>query len=320
MQDLPAIFGLDASGTIEAVGLHVLNLKAGDRVYVNPHLTCGTCAYCRRGRPDHCRSGALRGYFALQPDATLLNQYPIGALAQYLISPAPKVHVLPDSIDFPTGARLGYIGTSFGALKKGGLAPGKTLLVNGATGTLGVAAVAIALGFGATKIIGIGRNKERLAKLGGLSPIKGRILSISTEDLDGDELVNYIKEQTEGAGVDVMFDCLGVGGKANTTETLFKSAVREGGKVVLAAGGAEGDISQSYWDFFGRDVAILGQVWFTDPEAEEMIAMIGAGVIDFSFLEHQKFKLEEVNDALSAASDGARAGGFSNVVVMLDGQ
>jgi hypothetical protein len=47
-----------------------------------------------------------------------------------------------------------------------------------------------------------------------------------------------------------------------------------------------------------------------------MVALIGAGVIDFSFLEHQTFPLAEVNEALSAAGD--RPGGFSNVVVLLD--
>jgi hypothetical protein len=46
------------------------------------------------------------------------------------------------------------------------------------------------------------------------------------------------------------------------------------------------------------------------------VALIGAGVIDFSFLEHQTFPLAEVNEALSAADD--RSGGFSNVVVWLD--
>lgn len=45
----PKVFGLDVSGTIEALGEHVLNLKVGDRVYVNPWLTCDTCQACRRG-------------------------------------------------------------------------------------------------------------------------------------------------------------------------------------------------------------------------------------------------------------------------------
>lgn len=45
----PLVFGLDVSGVIESVGEHVQNLKAGDRVYVNPWITCDTCHSCRRG-------------------------------------------------------------------------------------------------------------------------------------------------------------------------------------------------------------------------------------------------------------------------------
>lgn len=46
---LPCIFGLDASGVVEAVGDRVFGLKAGDRVYVDPMITCGTCHHCRQG-------------------------------------------------------------------------------------------------------------------------------------------------------------------------------------------------------------------------------------------------------------------------------
>lgn len=50
MPELPFVFGLDVAGTIEAVGEHVIGLSPGDRVYVDPLLTCGTCHQCRRGK------------------------------------------------------------------------------------------------------------------------------------------------------------------------------------------------------------------------------------------------------------------------------
>lgn len=180
---LPAVFSLDVAGTIEAVGEHVLNLKVGDRVYVNPHITCDTCHQCRKGRRDLCPQGVLRGYFAMSPKGQdRLDQYPIGGLSQYLLSPDSKIALLPDSIGFETGARLGYIGTSYAALKKGDLGAGKTVLINGITGTLGVAAVSIALGMGAVKILGIGRNKERLAEVERMSNVEGRVATRSSED------------------------------------------------------------------------------------------------------------------------------------------
>lgn len=47
--EMPCVFGLDAAGIIEAVGEHVVGLSVGDRVYVDPYLTCDTCHQCRRG-------------------------------------------------------------------------------------------------------------------------------------------------------------------------------------------------------------------------------------------------------------------------------
>ncbi|KAJ9115179.1 hypothetical protein QFC24_007052 [Naganishia onofrii] len=315
LQQLPAIFGLDVSGTIEAIGAHVLNLKVGDRCYVNPHLTCGTCPLCRKNRRDLCLNGCLRGYFAMsEGGAKMLAQYPIGGLSEYVVSPDVNIALLPENIDFKTASRLGYIGTSFGALKRGDLGPSKTILINGVTGTLGVSAVAIALGFGATKILGIGRNKERLEQVERMSSQTGRIVTLSSED-DTDP-VAWVKQQTNGLGVDMMYDCLGAGGSANSTDAFIKNgAIRVGGKALLAAGGAEGQISASYSEWMNKDTAVLGSMWFTNQEADEMISLIAAGVIDFSFLEHETFELEDVNKALKVV--GGRPGGFKNVVVMV---
>src|SRR5262245_3002786 len=60
---LPAIFGLDVSGTIDSVGSQVQNFKAGDRVYVTPGLYCGSCPACRADDTINCTNFTFRGYF-----------------------------------------------------------------------------------------------------------------------------------------------------------------------------------------------------------------------------------------------------------------
>lgn len=54
-------------------------------------------------------------------------------------------------------------------------------------------------------------------------------------------------------------------------------------------------------------------MWFTDGEMDELVALIGSGVVDFSFLQHKTFSLDQVNEAYAFAGD--RPGGFINVVV-----
>src|SRR5262249_55619457 len=60
---LPASVGLDAAGVIAKVGSEAADVAVGDRVYVNPWLSCGTCPYCRAGEPMLCSAAAFQGYF-----------------------------------------------------------------------------------------------------------------------------------------------------------------------------------------------------------------------------------------------------------------
>ena len=239
----------------------------------------------------------------------LLAQYPIGGLSEYVLAPDTNLVVLPESIDVNLASRFGYIGTSFAALKRVDTGPGKTLLINGVTGTLGYAAVSIALGLGCTKILGIGRNKERLADVASLGS-KKRVVTKSSED-DGD-IADWIKEQTNGLGPDILYDCLGVGGDANGTMKLINT-VKTGGSAILAAGGAEGDLSQTYAEAMVHQVAIIGSTWFSGDHIEELVDLIDAGVIDFGYIKHEFFPLKRVNDAFKFVGD--RPGGSVNVVV-----
>jgi D-arabinose 1-dehydrogenase-like Zn-dependent alcohol dehydrogenase len=136
---LPAIFGLDPAGVVDEVGEDVHGFAPGDRVYVNPGRYCGSCPACRRGEHIDCESFAFAGYFGFTASATrLLDRYPYGGLAEYLLAPAYSLVRLPESIDFRHGARFGYLGTAYSALRKAKAGADTTLLINGISGTLGL--------------------------------------------------------------------------------------------------------------------------------------------------------------------------------------
>lgn len=307
LPQLPAIFGLDAAGTVTEVGDRVTDVKVGDRVYVNPGLSCGACRACRRGEDQNCNSYTFMGYFAFGPGGVdLFEAYPYGGLGEYLTSPQRNLVKLPDSVSFEEGARFGYLGTGYSALKKAKAGPGKTVLIDGISGTLGIGALLNALAMGATKVFGTGRNADLLNDIKAISPGRIEVHAVGTGSL-----LDWVHENNDGHGVDIVIDALGPGAPSDT----FLEAVS-----VLARGGVAVDIGgmmeKPALDLFAmmcRQQSVLGSLWFTTGEAQEMADMAGSGALDLSVLEHHVFSLDKINEALDEGLP-ARHGGFTNFI------
>ena len=170
LPELPASFGLDVAGEIAELGEIVQNFRIGDRVYVTPGLFCGSCPACRAGDTINCENFTFRGYFGFGPQSQRqFDAYPHGGMGEYITAPQHNLVQIPDNLSFEKAARFGYLGTAYAALRKAGAGPGRTILVNGTTGVLGLGAVLIALGLGVTRILGVARDRERLARVKALA-------------------------------------------------------------------------------------------------------------------------------------------------------
>lgn len=303
----PAIFGLDPAGEIAQVGSRVKGVKVGDRVYVNPIRACNTCNHCMDGRHDTCDYFALGGYFGLSPKSKeVYKRYAAGGFAEYMRAPSYAVAKIADGTSFDEAARFGYIGTAFGALRRGGVGPESVVLINGASGTLGIGAVISALALGAKRILGVARNHALLARVKSLAP--SRIETWSTEDGPID---NWVLDSTGGQGVDVGLDCLPFG----SSPELFLSAlnvIRRGGTMVNV-GGVVGDVPIPLGMLMIKGVTLLSSNWFTPRHAREMAALAGSGLLDVSSLVHQPYGLEKIEEAVS--NFDSRHGGFTNIVI-----
>jgi alcohol dehydrogenase len=315
MPPLPAIFGLDPTGVIAKVGEQVFSLRPGDRVYVNPARSCGSCRMCRSGHELDCPSFTLQGYFGRSQD--IMRAYPYGGLAQFITAPATALVKLPDNVSFEAAARLGYLGTAYSAMKKIGVGPGHTLLINGISGQLGLNAALVALAMGATKILGTGRNTKLLDRVKALAPERIDVLSVPNAPAQGaspaqpDPLVVWAKKATEGHGVDGMIDCLPPGAPASAMlRALF--CLRRGGHAVNVGAVLETLPLNAFWMMTNR-IGLQGSVWFTTGEGEELAAMAGAGTLDLSVLEHRIAPLSKINETL--ADMDHRDGGFTNFVI-----
>lgn len=306
----PAVMGLDAAGIVIEVPAGRSPVMVGDRVYVNPFLACGVCHYCRRGSPLLCSDAALRGYFGFTPKgAELLNDYPYGGLAEVLTASPDSLVTLPDEVTFEEGARFGYLGTSFAALRRGAVSAGSWVAVNGVTGTLGVGAVMLALTMGATRILGWGRNQPVLTRLKELAPDR-----VDTLALGQAPLAAWIRERTEGVGVDVLLDCTGRGGPAAPMIEALGGVKRGGITVNIGALAEPMPIHPT--QFMTAALRYTGSNWFTNAEAALMAEMVHTGALDLSPWETRTYPLDRVNDALSDIKQ--RPGGFVNMVVQPD--
>jgi D-arabinose 1-dehydrogenase-like Zn-dependent alcohol dehydrogenase len=310
LPELPAIFGLDATGIVESVGAQVYDFKPGDRVYVNPGRSCGSCRACQAGEPISCDSFVLNGYFGLGKNgAQMFKDYPYGGLCEYMPAPQYSLVRLPDDVDFDTATRLGYLGTAFRGLIRANAGPGKILLINGITGTLGLGAVALALALGVKKILGTARNEKLFQRVKDMAA-PGRIEIL----VSGSESVKeWSQTVTDGEGVDIVLDALAPGTPAGPLIDSFKSLNR-GGRLV-DIGAVQGDVPLDLFWALSNDVTIIGSSWFTTQQCQTMVDMAGAGLLELGFYEHRAYPLEQVNEAVE--DTGSRCGGFTNYVIRM---
>ncbi|RYE52956.1 MAG: alcohol dehydrogenase, partial [Hyphomicrobiales bacterium] len=303
------IYGLDSAGVVTEVGSQVRSdIKPGDRVYVNPGLSCGSCQACRRGDPINCTAYTFQGYFGFgQGSQQLFEDYPYAGFGQFMTAPVANLVKLPDSISFEQAARFGYLGTSYSGLRKAQFAAGQTVLIDGGTGTLGLGAVILALAMGAAKIFATGRNTVLLDKLHQLDPT--RIVPIA---LGRRPTAEVVMEATGGYGVDVLIEALGPNAPVASVLDSF-NALRRGGKAINIGGVAD-PIPLEPFPLMCLQKSYIGSLWFTTAEGQDMAAMAHAGTLNLGVFEHEKFRLDQVNEALDAVDE--RGGGFTNVVIM----
>jgi NADPH:quinone reductase len=167
--------GLEYAGTVVSIGSEVNDVNIGARVLVDPFLA------------GPRSSGAYRTY---------------GGFASYAVAPAEAVHAIPGALTFDQACNLlGNYETAYHCLiARGRLRAGETVLIHGASGSVGLAAVHVAKLVGAT-VIATGRSQGKLAVV----KAQGADHVIGTSNLKAD-----VKALTNGRGVDVVYD--GVGG------------------------------------------------------------------------------------------------------------
>jgi threonine 3-dehydrogenase len=180
---LPRVIGHEVSGIVDQVGSAVSNIQVGDHVALESHIYCNNCLQCRRDQEHLCENLTYPG---IDID---------GGFAEYIVVPARIAWVITQPLDHNIAAMLEPFGIGVHAALEGSGVSGQTVLVNGC-GPIGLMTIAVARALGARRIIASDMNPLRLktAELMGAD----RLIKVDEENV-----VNAVKDFTNGAGADV---------------------------------------------------------------------------------------------------------------------
>lgn len=183
---LPFILGHECAGIVYETGKDVRHLKPGDRVAVEPGVSCGKCEFCQDGRYNLC------------PEVKFLATPPYeGALKKYISYPAHKAYPIPDHMTTQEGALIEPLSVGIHAVVQGQVGMGKTVAILGG-GCIGLCTLLAAKAWGASRMIVADLFDSRLEKALEI----GATDVVNSKATDG---VEKILELTAGEGADVVF-------------------------------------------------------------------------------------------------------------------
>ena len=274
----PLILGGDCAGEVLEVGDQVMGVKSGDRVVVNPKLTCQQCPACLAG-DDH-----------LCPRPRFMGSAIDGSYAQLAVMPAANVHTIADGVTFEQAAAVPttFLPVWNMLVRKGQLKRWETVLVLSASAGVGTAAIQVAKQVIGARVIATTSTAEKAAK---------------AKELGADEVINYnneditqrVRELTSG-GVDMVVDHVG----ADFFAKAF-SAVRPGGRYGIC-GATTGLRTELHLGLlFSRQVEVFGAFMGTKEDMRQIVAVVNQGVI--VPVVDRVFPLEEAADAHRAMEE-----------------
>lgn len=304
--ELPIVPGPGGIGRIAAIGSDATRLAVGDWVY------CDTTVRSRDDvlSPDIILQGLTAGSEA---GMRLQRRHHDGSYAERLRTPTENVFAI-GAIERSSAkywCRVGALLVPFGGLLAIDLKAGETLVVNGATGRFGSAAVELAAAMGAGCIIATGRNEGVLEALASRHGSRVRPVVMTGEET-ADRAA--ILEAAPGP-VDSVFDILPPAASPAQVRAAVLS-VRRNGRVVLMGGvgmaGGPG-LELPYPWIMRNNVTIRGQWMYPREAIPRLIRLVQSGLIRLDNGETTSFALQEINAAVAHAA--ANSGPFSNTVI-----
>jgi NADPH:quinone reductase-like Zn-dependent oxidoreductase len=287
----PHVLGADGAGIVEAVGPAVTRVRPGDRVLLNPGVSCGTCEWCRAGEHSLCVTYGL------------LGEHHPGTFAEAVRVPETSMEPLPLEVSWTDAAAYPLVTlTAWRMLTtRAQLQRGETVLIWGVGGGVALAALGIARLLGARTIV-TSSSDAKLER----ARVLGADLTINHAQAD---VAKEVRRLTERRGCDVVVDSVG----ERTWETSLRCLARAGR--LVTCGGTTGpvvttDVRKLFWYHW----SLLGSTMGNWAEFTEITRLLGQGAL--RPVVDSVVPLAEAGTALARMARGEQ---FGKLVLDVDG-
>jgi L-iditol 2-dehydrogenase len=272
------ILGHECAGTIVEVGSQVTSLKVGDRVALEPGVTCGRCFFCKSGKYNLC------------PDVQFLATPPYnGCLMNYMAFPAHMCFKLPQNVSTREGALVEPLSVGMHAANQGHVRTGDNVVILG-SGCIGLVTLMSCKASGAGKVTVVDIMPKRLEfakKLG----------ADFTVDSSKEDIIQFAQNLNDGAGPDVVIETAG----SEITIQQSPYLVRRGGRIVLVGLAAKDRIPFDFSQIMWKEASVSTVFRYRNiyPSAIEAIA---SGAINVAGIITHEFGFDETPKAFEYAS------------------
>jgi len=270
----PVVMGHEFSGVVSELGEQVQELSVGDRVAVNPILSCGNCRYCHTGRQNLCES---LGFIGLSGGG--------GGFAEEVVVPSQNAIRLREGMSLTDGALVEPFAVGVHAVRQSPLQLGDDVVITGA-GPIGLTVVQSARAAGAERIVVSEPNDDRRQ----FAAESGADVTVDplSEDLE------TVVEAEMGVGADIGFEVSGIETALNQ---LVKSTKRGGHTTVVSVFEDRAEMDPNDVSMFERSMngtrAYHGGARSRD-DYETAIGMLDAGHFDGNSLVTDRISLDTI--------------------------